>query len=146
MHVQLFSRVQLFETLWTVACQAPLSMGFSRQEEWSGCHSCLRELFPNPGIKLTSLSSPVLASRFLTTVPSGKPKYLPTCLYVKRASLVAQLIKNLPAMQETLFRFLGWEDPREKGLATYSSIHAWKIPVDRGAWQATVHRAAKSQT
>ena len=44
------------------------------------------------------------------------------------ASLVAQLVKNLPAMQETWVRSLGWEDPLEKGMATYSSILAWKIP------------------
>ena len=43
-------------------------------------------------------------------------------------SLVAQLVKNLPAMQETWARFLGQEDPLEKEMATYSSILAWKIP------------------
>ena len=63
------------------------------------------------------------------------------------AFLVAQLVKNLPAMQETLYRFLGQEDPLEKGSATYSSIlQAWRIPMDRGAWRATVHGAAKSRT
>ena len=44
------------------------------------------------------------------------------------ASLVAQLIKNLPAMQETPVRFLGWEDPMQKGKATRSSILAWRSP------------------
>ena len=44
------------------------------------------------------------------------------------ASLIAQLVKNLLAMQETLVRFLGWEDPLEKGNAMHSSILAWKIP------------------
>ena len=44
------------------------------------------------------------------------------------ASLVAQLVKNLPAMWETWVRFLSWEDPLEKGKATYSSILAWRIP------------------
>ena len=43
-------------------------------------------------------------------------------------SLVAQLVKNLPAMQETWIQFLGWEDPLEKGMATRSSILAWRIP------------------
>ena len=42
--------------------------------------------------------------------------------------LLAQLVKNLPAMQETLVQFLGWEDPLEKGKATHSSILAWRIP------------------
>ena len=44
------------------------------------------------------------------------------------ASLVALLVKNLPAMKETLVRFLGWEDPLEKGKATHSSILVWRIP------------------
>ena len=49
------------------------------------------------------------------------------------ASLVAQMVKNPPAMQETWIRSLGWEDPLEKGMATLSSILAWRIPIDRGA-------------
>ena len=44
------------------------------------------------------------------------------------ASLVAQLVKNLPAMQKTCVRSLGWEDPLEKGKATHTSILAWRIP------------------
>ena len=48
--------------------------------------------------------------------------------YFNSASLVAQLVKNLPAMQETRVRSLGWEDPLEKGKATHSSIPAWRIP------------------
>ena len=54
------------------------------------------------------------------------------------ASLVTQTVKNLPAMWETWVRFLGWEDPLEKGKATHSSILAWRIP-----W--TGHGVAKSQ-
>ena len=46
------------------------------------------------------------------------------------ASLIAQLVKNLPAMQETPVRFLGWEDPVERDMATHSSILAWRIPWD----------------
>ena len=45
-----------------------------------------------------------------------------------RYKLIAQLVKNTPVMQETLVRFLGWEDPLEKGKATHSSILAWRIP------------------
>ena len=44
------------------------------------------------------------------------------------AFLVAQMIKNLPTIQETGVQFLGWEDPLEKGMATHSSILAWRIP------------------
>ena len=47
---------------------------------------------------------------------------------VMRASLIAQLVKNLPAMQETPVRFLGWEDPLEKEKSTHSNILAWRIP------------------
>ena len=47
---------------------------------------------------------------------------------VYRASLVAQMVKRLPAVQETQVPSLGWEDPLEKGMATHSSIFAWKIP------------------
>ena len=54
-----------------------------------------------------------------------KPQYF---IFHKKASLVAQLVKNLPAMQETLVGFLGWEDLLEKGKATHSSILAWRIP------------------
>ena len=46
-----------------------------------------------------------------------------------RSSLIAQLVKNLPAVQETQVRSLGWEDPLEKELATHSSVLAWKIPL-----------------
>ena len=54
------------------------------------------------------------------------------------ASLVAQMVKNPPVVQETWVRFLGWEDPLEEGMAARSSTLAWRIPIDRGAWQATV--------
>ena len=60
------------------------------------------------------------------------------------ASLVAQTVKNLPAVRETWVQSLGWEDPLEEGLATHSSILAWRIPMDRAAWQATVHGVSKS--
>ena len=46
------------------------------------------------------------------------------------------MVKNLPAMQETWVRSLGWEDPLEKGMTTHSSILAWRIPTDRGTWWA----------
>ena len=51
-------------------------------------------------------------------------------LCVIRASLVAHMVKNLPVMQETQVQSMGWEDPLKKGMATDSSIAAWRIPVD----------------
>ena len=65
---------------------------------------------------------------------------------IDRASLVAQLVKNLPAMREIWVRSLGCEDPLEDGMATHSSILAWRIPMDRGARRDTVHEVSKSQT
>ena len=62
------------------------------------------------------------------------------------ASLVAQTIGNPPAMQETWVQSLGWEDALQEGMATHSSIPAWRIHMDRGAWWATVHGVAKSWT
>ena len=56
------------------------------------------------------------------------------------------MVKNLPAIQETWVRFLGWEDPLEEGMATHSNILTWRILMDRGVWQATVHGVTKSQT
>ena len=57
--------------------------------------------------------------------------------------------KDLPAMQDMQEKRVqppGWEDLLEEGIATHSSILAWRIPMDRGAWQAIVHRVAKSWT
>ena len=48
-------------------------------------------------------------------------------------------------MQETLIQSLGQEDPLEEGMAIYSSIVAWRIPMDKGTWRATVHGVTKSQ-
>ena len=83
-------------------------MGFSRQEHWSGLTFPSPGDLPNPGIEPVSL---VLAGGFFT-----------------RTSLVAQTVKDLPAIWETQVQFLGLEDPLEKEMATHSSILAWKIP------------------
>ena len=56
------------------------------------------------------------------------------------------MVKNLPAMQETWVRSLGWEDPLEEDMATYSSILACRIPMDRGAWWAIVHGVVELDT
>ena len=60
------------------------------------------------------------------------------------ASVGARMVKNLPAMWETWVQSLGWEDPLKEGMATHSSILAWRIPTNRGAWRATVHMVGKS--
>ena len=58
---------------------------------------------------------------------------------------MAQMAKHLLVMREAQVRSLGWEDPLEEGMATHSSILAWRIPMGGGAWQATVHGVTKSQ-
>ena len=77
-----------------------------------------------------SLKSPVLAGGFFTSSATWEapdlvlaPSYSP-----KWASLVAQMVKNLPSMQETRVRSLVWEDPLEKGMVNHSSVLAWRIP------------------
>ena len=63
---------------------------------------------------------------------------------------MAQMVKNLPIVQETWVQSLGWEDPLEEGMATHSNILAWRISMHRGAWWAavcpTVHGVTNSWT
>ena len=96
---------------WTVVRQAPLSMGFSRQEYWNGLPFPPPGNLPNPGIKPVSLMSPALAGGFLTNSViggrSGKYKAIKGIICLTWASFVAQLVKNLPAMWETWVRSLG---------------------------------------
>ena len=122
-----------FVTPWTVAHQAPLSMGFSRQEYWSGLPCRPPEDLPNTG---TEPGSPVLQADSLLSEPPENPspdRYLPSILIIgfiicQLGSLVVQIVKNLPAMWETQVSSLGWDDPLEKGMVTYSIILAWRIP------------------
>ena len=96
MQAHMLRHVQLYAALWTVAHQAPLSMGFSRQEYWSGLP------FPppgdpsDPGIKSASLVSTPLADRFFTTVPPGKPMNELLSLRVREIGLRA----NTPGGRE----------------------------------------------
>ena len=103
--VKSFSRV--FATPWTAAYHTPPSMGFSRQEYWSGVP------FPSP--------------------PVSPPRWHIFCSFkshsaILGSSLVAQMVKCLPTMWETWVRSLGWEDPLEKEMANHSRILAWKVP------------------
>ena len=109
-------------TPWTVALQAPLSMGFSRQEYWSGLPFPPPGNLLNPGIEPKSLASPALASRFFTTVPPGKP----------------QVFHKVGLGLGLGMAWVGHGNPLQ-----YSCL---KNSMDRGAWQATVHGGAKNQT
>ena len=87
-----------------------------------------KHLFPFLYHHSTSQGEPPRALGLQPTQPKPwEAKYHSICT-VAGASLVLQMVKNLPAMQETWVRFLGQEDPLEKGMATHSSILAWRIP------------------
>ena len=90
-----FSCVRLFATLWTVAHQAPLSMGFSRKEYWSELPCLPPGDLLDPGIELASLMSPALADMFSTTSPPGKP------MYISRSEIIWCKIHILSALGDT---------------------------------------------
>ena len=102
-----FSRVQLFMNPWTAACQAPLSMEFSRQGYWSGLPCSPPGDLPNPGIKPASLTSPVLAGRFFTTLTTWEALFLviPYAKVFERYIGVSEtLAHNFPTVWTTLKR------------------------------------------
>ena len=90
------SHVPLFLTPWTVAHQAPLFMGFPRQEYWKGLPFPPPGGLPNPGIKPASLVSPALAGRFFTTVPQGS---------LRQAYDLSKHIVHLKSMHFTACKF-----------------------------------------
>ena len=113
-----------FTTPWTVAHQAPLSMGFSRQEYWSESSCPPPEDIPYPGINPVSLMSPALVGVSLPLVPPGQPEAM--------FFLMVQTVKSLPVIQETWVQSLGHEDHLEKEMATHSNILFWRIPWMEG--------------
>ena len=97
-------------------------MGISKQEYWSRLPFPSPGDLPDPGIKLRS---PALQADSLPTELRGKIiKKLALGIWINWASLMAQTVKNLPAMWETWIQSLGREDPLEEGMATHSSILA----------------------
>ena len=103
-----FSRVQRFATSWTIACQAPLSMGFSRQECWRGLPFSSPGDLPNPGIPLASNPAHTSVNSPFMTRPSGTP----AILFPPTDVSLSLLFRNGQA-QRTLFT--KWEEPQ--GLA-----------------------------
>ena len=137
-------RVRLFVTPWTVTHQAPLSMEFSRQESILAWRTHVYRL-------------PWLLGGKESTCNAGDPGWIPGsggspgegtgyALQYSLASLVAQMVKNPPAMRETWVRSPGWEDPLEEGMATHSNILPWRGPTDRGVWWARLHGVISSWT
>ena len=84
----MLSCVQLFATPWTVAHQDPLSVGFSRQEYWSGFPFPPPGALPNPGIEPASLTSPALASGFFTTRATWGARYHHYYFYSAQATKI----------------------------------------------------------
>ena len=75
-------------------------------------------------------------THFISCVRNSPGEGIVYPLQYSWASLVDQMVKNQPAMWETWVQSLGWEDPLKVGMATHSSILAWRIPIDRGDWRA----------
>ena len=131
MNVKSLSRVQLFVTPWTGAYPAPPSKEFSRQEYWS-CHFLLQGIFLTQGSNPTLLHCRQTLYHLSHLGSPHKHTYIQIYLLLKilhrkqskgqikisdqlnGVSLVAQLVKNLSAMQETLVQFMDWKDPLEK--------------------------------
>ena len=103
--VCVLGHVQLFATPWTVARQAPLSMEFSRQEYWSGLPFPIPGDLPNPGIKPTSLSSPVLAGWLFTNCTTLEA---PSCLLYSPIQSLLYLLFSSVALFIYLFLIEGW--------------------------------------
>ena len=99
---------------------------------------------------LTISSSAALFCCLQSFPASGKDIYIYIYIYIFGFSLYIAKgiftfrVKHLPAMPETQVQSLGQEDPLDKGMATCSSVIAWRISMDRGAWWATVHGIAES--
>ena len=105
--------------------------------DYTGKHILPHSLLPGPttGVRFQCLLVPF--------------KHISLCLehtHIHGVSLVAQTVKNLSAMWETWVRPRGWEDPLEEGMAAHSSVLAWRISTDRGAWRVTVRGVTKGQT
>ena len=98
------------ETPWTVACQAPLLMEFSRQEYWSGVPFPTPVDLPDPGIEPASPVSPALAGRFFTTEPSGKPHYkIKSRLKLKKKSCkVLEVLMKIRSLCDNSYVCIGF--------------------------------------
>ena len=143
MHTHLLSHVQLFATIWTVAHQAPLSVGFPRQEYWRGLPFPSPGDLPNTGIQPMS---PAFAKQILYHCTTREApslyawvavKYIHAYIYMKHGGLEfcrldLTLGLHFSAVQETWVQSLSQEDPLEKGMATHSNLLPWRIPWTEG--------------
>ena len=110
-----FSCVLICVTLWTVACQAPLSMGFSRQEYWSGLLCPPPGDLPDPGIKPSSRVSPALAGEFFTTSATWEaPPYLTTSIIYSSSS---QTLVKIRITHKDCWNSDCWASPQSFGFS-----------------------------
>ena len=134
-----------FVTPWTVVHQAPLSVGFSRQDYWSGLPFPLPGDLSDPGTEPESPASPALAGGFFTTEPVGKPlKRLLSDRFPGGA-----LVKNLPASAgEPRAKFDPWvgKIPWRRAWQNPLQCSCLENSMDRGAWRAALHGIGKHWT
>ena len=112
-----------FWILWEAAITPPTAPGATRVQVPSQCPSAGQATCFLPRVRVDCFSPAGEARRLEFLILSNFPQII-----IVWASLVAQVLKNPPAMQETQVQSLGWEDTLEKEMSTYSSILAWKIP------------------
>ena len=101
-HVECPVMSDYFATPWTVACRAPLSMGFHRQAHWIGLPFPSPGDLPNPGIKP---ASPLSASGFFTTEPLGKPQWIPIIMIKLTVRSAGYLSWRIPVPQDVHVHF-----------------------------------------
>ena len=122
-----FSRVRLFVALWTVAHQAPLSMGFSRQEDWSGVPCPPPGDLPKAGIEPPPLTSPALAGSFFTTSTTWEAHGVLT-LNAKYLLFYSWAVSPfIPMSQMKKWKLIGFEH-----LDQCSANHLWSWAVSLG--------------
>ena len=136
--------VQLFVTSWTVAHQAPLSMGFSRWEYWNGLPFPTAGDIFDPGMKPMSLASPALTGWFFTTSATWEAQ---KCIYVSvcvSCSVITKpLTQNLKIIYNLFYFCKNTTVSMVEGDGNPLQYSCLENSMDRGAWKATVHGIAE---
>ena len=143
---QSLSCVQPFATPWTVVCQAPLCMGFSRQEYWNRLPFPPPGKLPDPGVEPECPVTPELAGRFFTICPSGKHctySFNPNSEFGTNSWLSGKESVCNAGDPDSISGSGRSPGEGNGNLFQYSCLENF---TDRGAWQAIVHGVPKSQT
>ena len=150
-HIYIYICSVVSDSLWTpwnVVHQASLGIFQERILKWVAMPSFRGSSQPRDQIQVSSIVGRLFtswATRATSTRKFGMLQWRSYPLQYSWASLVAQMVKNPPATQETWVQSLSWGDLLEEGMATNSNILAWKIPMDRRDSWPTVHGVTKSQ-